>query len=277
MKLWLFAVAALWSVQTAQAADVGFECLLEPWQVVEVRSAVEGLIAAIPVNRGDSVKRGQVLVELQSGAERAALDAARYRAKMEGQIATARNRIEYASKKLERQIDLLKNSYTSAQSRDEAEAEKHLAESELQSAIEARELARIDAVRAQEQLALRSVTAPFAGVVVDRLLNPGDLAEAGSGRKPVLKLAQIDPIRADVALPAALFGQVRAGTHAVVTAAVGGGRFAGTVRSVDKVIDAASGTFVARIEVPNAQGQVPGGSRCQASIDGLAPPSRSRP
>jgi multidrug efflux pump subunit AcrA (membrane-fusion protein) len=140
--------------------------------------------------------------------------------------------------------------------------------------LEARELARIELQRAKELLALRTMTAPFAGVVVDRMLNPGDLAESGSGRKPVLKVAQIDPIRADVPLPASMFGQVRSGTKAVVTAAVGGGRFDATVRSVDRVIDAASGTFVARLEIANPQGLVPGGSRCSAVIEGLKAPPR---
>ena len=55
-------------------------------------------------------------------------------------------------------------------------------------------------------MALRTLASPFNGVVVDRLLNPGDLAESGSGRKLVLKVAQIDPMKVDVVLPAALFG-----------------------------------------------------------------------
>lgn len=277
MRRWLAAAAALCVAPAAPAAQTGFECLLEPWQVVEVRAPVEGVIAAISVNRGDSVRSGQTLVELRSAPERLALESARYRARMEGQIVTARSRIEYAKKKLDRLIDLQKDNFTSVQSRDEAEAEKRLAESELQSATEARELARIEAERAQAQLALRTMSAPFAGVVVDRMLNPGDLAEAGSGRKPVLKLAQIDPIRADVALPASMFGHVRAGTRALIAATVGGGQFKGVVRSVDKVIDAASGTFVARVEVPNPQGQVPGGSRCLANIEGVAPLPHPRP
>jgi RND family efflux transporter MFP subunit len=255
-------------------ASGGFECLLEPWQVVEVRAPVDGMIATIAVSRGDTIRRGQTLVTLQSEAERMGVESARYRSKMEGQIGAARNRVEYASKKLARMADMQKENFISAQARDEADAEKRLADAELQSAIEARELARIELKRSEEQLALRTMTAPFAGVVVDRMLNPGDLAESGSGRKPVLKVAQIDPIRADVALPAALFGQVRPGTPATVTAAVGGGRFSGTVRSVDRVIDAASGTFVARLEVPNPQGKVPGGARCSAAIEGLAPPAR---
>jgi RND family efflux transporter MFP subunit len=257
--------------------DKGFECLIEPAQIVEIRSQVEGIIASIAVQRGDSIRRGQVLVELQSTAERAVVESSRYRAQMQGQIAAARNRIDYATRKLERLADLQRDNFTSAQARDEADAEKRLAESELQSATEARELAQLELARAQEQLAQRTVTAPFNGVVVDRMLNPGDLAEAGSGRKPVLKVAQIDPMRADVALPAALFGKVKAGTRASVVAVVGGGRFAGTVRNVDRVIDAASGTFIVRLELPNPSGAIPGGSRCSAQIDGLAAQARPRP
>lgn len=269
--------AVLFTCRAFAAPDAGFECLLEPAQLVEIRPSVDGIIAHVGAQRGDLIRRGQPLLELQSAAERAAVDSARYRSKMEGQIASARNRIDYATKKLERLVDLQRDNFTTAQARDEAEAEKRLAESELQSATEARALAVIELQRAQEQLALRSVSAPFSGVVVDRFLNPGDLAESGSGRKPVLKVAQIDPMRADVALPAALFGQVRVGTRASVVAAVGGTRFVGTVRNVDRVIDAASSTFVARLELPNAQGAIPGGSRCSASIDGLAVPPRARP
>lgn len=276
MAMALVAWVLAWT-GSAEAQDRGFECLIEPSQVVEIRTPVDGLIAGIAVTRGDSIRRGQVLVELQSGAERAALETARLRAAMEGQVAAARNRIDYATRKLERLADLQRDNFTSAQARDEADAEKRLAESELLSATEARALAQAELQRMQEVLAQRSLAAPFNGVVVDRMLNPGDLAESGSGRKPVLKVAQIDPMRVDLALPATLFGQVRPGMRVQVTALVGGGRHAGTVRQVDRVIDAASSTFVARVELPNPQGAIPGGSRCMALIDGVAAPLRARP
>jgi RND family efflux transporter MFP subunit len=272
-SVWSVAPWLLWAT-LANAAEPGFECLIEPSQVVEIRAPVDGVIATIGAQRGDTIHRGQVLLELKSGSERAVVDLARYRARMEGKIMSARNRIDYAGKKLARLVDLQRDNFSSAQARDEAEAEKHLAEAELQSAIEDRELARIELQRAQEQLALRTVTAPFNGVVIDRMLNPGDLAEAGSGRKPVLKVAQIDPMRADVALPAAFFGKVHVGSHAQVTAQVGGAHFAAVVQGVDKVIDAASSTFVARLELPNHRSLVPGGSRCNATIDGVTAPGR---
>lgn len=268
------AIALMLCGAAGGAGASGFECLLEPWQVVEVRTAVDGTVASIAVNRGDAIRRGQPLVTLNSEVEKATLESARYRARMEGQVSAARSRIDYATRKHARLADLEKQQFSSAQARDEADAERRLAEAELQSVVEARELARIEARRAEELLALRTLAAPFNGVVVDRLLNPGDLAESGAGRKPVLKVAQIDPIRADVPLPASLFGKVRAGTRASVVASVGGSRHEAVVRHVDRVIDAASGTFIARLEVPNPKGDVPAGSRCSASIDGLAVPPR---
>ena len=252
------------------AAPAGFECLLEPSQVIEVRSPADGIIASVTVNRGDTIRRGQPLATLQSDVEKTALEAAALRARAEGQIAAARNRIDYATKKLARLTELEKDNFSTPQARDEADAEKRLAEAELQSAQEGREIARVETRRAQDLLALRTMFAPFNGIVVDRMLNPGDLAEAGAGRKPVLKVAQIDPVRADVPLPAALFGQVKVGIRASVTASVGGGSFAATVRSVDRLIDAASGTFVARLEIANPQGLVPTGARCSAMLDGVA-------
>jgi RND family efflux transporter MFP subunit len=263
------AVAALATLAPVVAAAAGFECLIEPSQVVELRAAVDGVIAAVHAQRGDVLRKGQVLVELQSDAERVAVESARYRAQMEGQVVAARNRVDYATKKLARMTELQQKSFISAQARDEAEAESRLAESELQIATENRELAKIEHRRAQEQLALRTLASPFNGVVVDRLLNPGDLAESGSGRKPVLKVAQIDPLKVDIVLPAALFGRVKVGQRASVVSVVGGARYAATVKMVDRVIDAASGTFVARLELPNPQLLIPGGSRCSAEFDGV--------
>ncbi len=269
-----FGLTAAWLVSALPSlgAATGFDCLIEPSQVVEVRSSADGIIAAVHARRGDAVRKGQALVELQSSAERAGVDAARFRAAMDGQIASARNRLEYATLKLKRLTEMHKENFASAQARDEADAERRLAESELAAAIEARDLARIEYRRAVEILALRTMHAPFNGVVLDRMLNPGDLAEAGSGRKPVLKVAQIDPLHVDVVLPAALHAALKPGTRAQVTPRGSQDRLAASVAIVDRVIDAASGTFVARLELPNPKNSILGGVRCTVEINGVAAP-----
>jgi hypothetical protein len=42
-----------------------------------------------------------------------------------------------------------------------------------------------------------------------------------------------------------------------------GGRYSATVKVVDRVIDAASGTFGVRLELPNRQRAIPAGARCR--------------
>lgn len=261
------ALALLIAVTSSMSAT--FECLVEPWQVIEIRSPVEGLIEKVTVQRGDTIKKGQLLVELKSDAERSAVESARYRAQMAGRVASARHRVEYATKKLQRSVDLHAENFVAAQVRDDADAEKRLAESELQDAIENQELAKIEHRRATDLLNLRVLYSPINGIVMERVLNVGDIAEAGTGRKAILKIAQIDPLRVEVVLPAEVYGKLRVGMQASVAPEGFSSRRAARVTVIDKVFDAASGTFGARLELPNPGGALPGGLRCRVDFGQL--------
>ena len=273
---WQFAVTIAGLGLATPAIAASFECLIEPMQVVEIRSPVEGLIDKIHVNRGDPVSRDQVLVELQSDVERSAVESSRFRAEMKGRITAAQDRLAFAKKKLSRWEGLLEQKYVSAQDRDQAETEKRLAEADLVQALEERNLARLEYRHAVAQLKLRTLRSPFDGIVVDRMLNPGDLAESGTGRKPILRLAQLDPLRVEVVLPEEAYGKVHVGMTATVIPEGLEGRYTARVNVVDRVLDAASGTLGVRLELPNEQGTLPGGLRCEVEFPGLrvaaAPP-----
>jgi len=255
------------AAQQAGAAGNTYECLIEPVQVVELRSPVEGLIDKINVRRGDLIKAGQVLVTLQSDVERTTVELARYRANMSGTVAAARDRLDYARRKLERQSKLHNEHFVTAQVRDEAETEMRLAESELRAAIEGQELAKREYQRAVALLDQRSLRSPFNGVVMDRMLNPGDLAESGTGRKPILMLAQIDPLRVDVVVPSEAYGRLKVGMRGQVAPEGFSGQYPATVTVVDPVLDAASATFRVRLELPGKADAPPGGVRCQVTFD----------
>lgn len=247
-----------------------FDCVIEPRQVVEIRSTVEGLIERIAVDRGDTVTRGQLLVQLDAAVERASVELARQRVELEGAIRSGESRVEYSTRKLQRQEDLFKQNFISAQARDESATERRLAEAELKEALDNKRIAQLDLKRQEELLRLKSIRSPFAGVVVDRLMHPGEVAEAGVGRKPILKLAEIDVLHVEVVLPVAAFGRVRAGSQAEVTPEGPiGGRHAATVKVVDRVLDAASGTFGVRLELPNRGHKLPAGVRCKARFPGI--------
>jgi RND family efflux transporter MFP subunit len=262
-------LAALMALPQSSSA-ASFECLIDPVQQVEIRSPVDGLIDKIHVQRGDIVRKGQILVELDASAEHSSMEVAKYRSQMGGPIATARNRLDFATRKFERMDGLSKKSYVATQARDEAETEKRLAESGLQDAIESQQLARLEYRHGVDLVKLRVLRSPFDGVVVDRSLNPGDLSQGGSARKPILKLAQIDPLKVEVVLPFAVYGRIKTGMAGQVTPEGLGGARPASVKVVDKVLDAASGTFGVRLEMPNRQNTIPGGIRCQVEFAGLA-------
>jgi multidrug efflux pump subunit AcrA (membrane-fusion protein) len=105
---------------------------------------------------------------------------------------------------------------------------------------------------------------PFDGVVTEVEQHPGELAQTGEGARPILKMAQIHPLRVEVVLPVALYNQVRTGAAAEIEAeAPTKGRFKATVQIVDKVVDSASGTFGVRLELPNPSGSMPAGVKCK--------------
>jgi len=265
-----FFAAALLAAVRADAAAPDFDCVIEPRQVVEIRSTVEGVIERIAVDRGDYVKGGQVLVTLDSAVEKASVDLARQRTELEGAIRSGESRADYSKRKHERQEELFKQKFISAQARDESATERKLAESEFKEALDNRKLAELDLRRQQELLRLKTIRSPINGVVVERLMHPGEVAEAGVGRKPILKLAEIDTLHVEVVLPVAAYGRLKVGAAAeVLPEAPVGGKFNATIKVIDRVLDAASGTFGVRLELPNRQQKLPAGVRCKARFAGL--------
>lgn len=276
LRRWRLHWLALLAMAVPLAAQSkSFECLIQPWQVVEIRSPTEGLIAKVRVQRGDTVKKGEVLVELESSVERSAVAEAKFRAEMKGRVAAARERQSYAEKKLGRTSQLQKQHFVAAQARDDAQAEKRVADSDLLDATENQELAQLDYRHALDMLNLRTLRSPLDGVVVDRMLNPGDLTQSGSDTKAILKLAQIDPLRVEVVLPIQYYGKLRLGMTGEVTPESLGGRYRATIKVIDRVFDAASGTFGVRLELPNPHGSLPGGIRCSVDfprLEAIEPP-----
>lgn len=248
----------------AAADDTGYPCLIEPYQRIELRSPAEAIIDQVLVQRGERVRQGQLLVQLDVGVEEAALAAARYRSVMEGRVRQAQERVEFASEKARRRDELGKKRYVSAQDRDDAVGELRLAEAELIAANDDRHLAALEERRLGQVVRQRQLVSPFSGVVTDRLQNPGELAQTGEGARPILKLAQTHPLRVEVILPMSAYGRVKArGRAEVIPELPLGGRYEATVRIVDPVVDSASGTFGVRLELPNPDGRVPAGVKCR--------------
>jgi len=268
--------ASLLLAHTALAGQV--DCLIEPRQTIEVRPYTEGLVAKVLVQRGDLVRSGQVLVELESGLEKASADIARYRSQMAGAVQSRESKVGFLATKAGRREKLVKDNFISVQDRDESAAEHRLAEADLLDAVEARKLAGLEYQRAVEQLRLRTIRSPIDGIVTDRMINPGELADNRDIRKPLLKLAEINVLHIEALLPSSAYGLIKPGEKVDVTPDQPGAKpFPATVKVVDKVLDAASGTFGVRLVFANVKGQVPAGIKCQANFAAVTTPARAQP
>lgn len=82
---------------------------------------------------------------------------------------------------------------------------------------------------------------------------------------------KIDPLRVHVILPRTVFGQIKLGmTGTVAPEAPMGNQVTGVVTVLDSVVDGASGTFSAYLDLPKPKHRIPAGIRCQASFAAAA-------
>jgi len=233
MKYFLLSLILLLTTTVGATELPPLEGLVEPNDLVEFSSQVPGILEQVTVERGARVHRGQVLARLKSGVETSA-------------VRVAEARVEFGKRKAVRNSELYKKQLISIHDKDELETEIQLAELELD--------------EARERLALRTILSTVNGVVVERTGAPGEYV----GEEPFLTVAQLDPLNVELVVPVEYFGMISLGAMAQVQleAAVGGQHQAKVV-IVDQVIDAASGTFGVRLELPNPKLKLPAGLKCQ--------------
>jgi RND family efflux transporter MFP subunit len=245
---------------SAEAGPSTLDCIIEPFQVVAIGSPVTGLIEKVHVERSDLVEAGQILVELESTVERAAVALARSRSRMNGELEARQANHALGQRNRERAEKLFENNALSLELRETVETEAEVARLEVEQARDDKRLASLQLEQALAVLKRRTIHSPISGVVTERLMSAGERVE----EETILKVARVDALRVEVILPAAMFGSIRPGMRASVVPEFPGDQVhVASVTIVDRVIDAASGTFGARLELPNLDQSIPGGLHCQ--------------
>lgn len=225
------------AVDASSINDAQLSCLLEPSMTLELSSSVQGVIQSIKPQRGDRVKKGQVVMTLDSSVEQAALD-------------TVIARLEFASRKVERNSDLIRKKLISENEHDEVLTEQRLAVFQMK--------------EAKVRLEQRKTKSPISGVVVERLKETGEFVD----ETPFLKIVNLDPMHAEVVLPAEYYGTLQRGADVTLYTNSDEG-FAGKIKIIDPIIDAASNTFAVTVELNNNKQRLAAGLRCRVSFSEL--------
>jgi RND family efflux transporter MFP subunit len=239
-------------------------CLIEPSVVVDVGSPVSGLIDRVAVERGDIIRKGQTVASLDARVERASMALANTRLRNEAEMRSAESSLDFAKRKHDRNESLHRDGIVSAQIREQAEAEAKMADQRLNQAREQRSVAAQEVELSKSQLALRTISSPVSGVVIERYLSAGERVD----EKPILKVAQIHPLRVEAILPASMYGKIKTGMTMMVSPELPGAKpRAAPVTIVDRVIDPASNSFRVRMEMPNVDFSLPSGVRCKVQAN----------
>jgi len=246
--------------------DDAFDCLIEPVSLIDLGSPSQGIVGRLLVAHGESVTRGQPLVELESGVEAALLEQAEARAEMESEIRAREAEFALAKLDYSRFDEMHTRRLVPAQERDEAAARRRIAAAALVQAQENQRLQQLDAQRIRRELDRRTLRSPVDGVVVEHLLSIGESVRDNA----VTRIAQLDPLRVEAVLPGRLFGTLERGRGARVYPEFGSGApLVMTANVVDPMLDAQSGTFGVELMLANPDFAIAGGQRCRIVFDDM--------
>jgi membrane fusion protein, heavy metal efflux system len=249
----------------SMASSVG--CLIEPQFTAEVGTPASGLIEAVSADRGQSVRKGQLLAVIASDVEKATVIAARTKADSEGEINAAMASRDLAKTKLKRMHLLMQQGFASQLEIDQAKSEYEVADQRTAQARESQAIAKRELAVAEEQLKQRTLRSPIDGVVVERMVHPGERVDG----KPLFKIAALHPLKVEIIVQSSQFGILREGMAIGVRPDLPNAQeLTAQVSQVDKIIDSASGTFRARLNLPNPNKLIPAGVRCKANFDRVA-------
>lgn len=254
--------------QTSGDTSQPLDCVMEPRSTIELASPEEGVIDEVLVERGDLVKKDQVVAKLDMRLERLGLELARLRAKGRTDILSGKAQLEFRKREVSRVGELHKNNMASSRDYDTAGIEERLAQLSLEKAELEHQIAQVEHSRAKELLDRYQIRSPVDGVVVEVTMSRGEYAYEQTA---VMTIAEIDPLNVEVFVPVERYGTIAVDMMAQVRPREPvGGNYRARVSVVDRIFDAASGTFGVRLELPNPQFALPAGLRCRVQFEGTA-------
>jgi membrane fusion protein, multidrug efflux system len=197
---------------------------LEAVQGVTVTAELSGKVVQIGLTPGSRVKAGELLVKQDTSTE-------------EAQLRSAEAAATLARLNMERFGKLLAERTIAPSQYDNAEATYKQA------------VAQADTIRAD--IAKKTIRAPFAGSIGLRLVNLGQVVNAGD---PIVSLQSLDPIYVNFSLPQQQLPQIRHGLGVRVSGdALPGGLVEGRVTAINPQVDAATRNIRIQATVANPE------------------------
>jgi membrane fusion protein, multidrug efflux system len=194
-----------------------------------VYAKVAGYLKTITVDKGDRVRKNQVIAELDSP-------------ELDHQVASARATYRLATVTDQRNQSLLKEGVIAPQLADNSRAQLLEAEANLNQFVTMQQY--------------KVIRAPFDGVITARYVDPGHLVpqqtSPSSANTPVVEMATLSPLRVYAEMPQSIAPFVRDGDPVIVTVTEYPGRkFEGSVTRHPQALTSATRTMLVEVDLPN--------------------------
>jgi RND family efflux transporter MFP subunit len=218
---------------------------------------VSGYVQWIRVDKGDTVRRGDLLAQLEvpevDKQYQSAL-AAVQQAEAEEERAQAESSLKQLTYTRLTDVRQGNPDVLPQQDVDSARAAYQAAESETKLAKAKVELARAEVGRLDALREFAKIRAPFDGVVTARFVDPGALIQEGSSAKgnPVLTVANLNTVRVYVSVPETSVSCIDRGKPATVfLSALPGRGFPGQITRFASALDPQTRTMQTEIDLRN--------------------------
>jgi RND family efflux transporter MFP subunit len=165
--------------QARVAQEIRFDGVIEALNQATVSAQTQGRVLEIPVDVGDFVRKGDLILRMTDAEQKA-------------RAAAAQARFAEASAQYQRMQDLLAKKLIAKADADKAEAAFKSADAEQK--------------ESQQALGYTAIYAPYAGIVVSRAVKVGETVAPGT---PLLTGLSLEQLRVQVDIPQAYIGPVR--------------------------------------------------------------------
>lgn len=187
----------------------------------EISSKISGNILEITVDLGSRVQKGDLLVKLSAG-------------EISAQVQQAAAQLEQAKRNLAREEKLLKQNAATPET--------------VKTLNDTVRISQAAFLESQTMLDYTVISAPFTGIITQKVANVGDLATPG---KPLLRIEGENNLEIVTDIPESLVHKVELGEvlHAIIPAT--GTKVSGVVTEISPTADPSSRTTPIKIKIDN--------------------------
>ncbi len=224
---------------------------IEASQAANISTRIMGYITKVYVNIGDRVKEGQILFSINNA------DILAKKLQAEAALAQAEAVFANAEKDYNRYSTLFKEQSASAKELENITTQYKAAKAGVDAAKQMKN-------EALAQLTYANVTAPFSGIITQKMLDAGNIANPGM---PVLALESNATLRMSALVPESEINNIETGMNADITVDAAGETLQGKVIEISSSSRLTGGQYVAKISVTNSN-KLHAGMYALATIEG---------